>query len=774
MQNKKFLLVVAVIIVASVGTSLWFKGDIQETGSKAIKSILSVAKTSEWVTIDYSKLVNMSTLTHSGETVGEIISKIPRYTDDMKGNVQEYLEPYSVLCHDVLLATTVPDTMPLINIVDHYPVDSEQPVWVDLFREGHFQLYYNTNTIRVFLKGSRPDRSFEKYFSIIRHPLQDVINSEYIDIKNVEVYVFSNDYASMEIRLNTIPKVYPISGIDFSPRRNSIDLSSIESLLNQGIILEAVEVDKNNDLYFYGRRAQIQTLAGMPLSLADIATIYRSIFHYGNNAPYISLDKHEDNRYAKVNFGGHFENTHVGSVVLEADKLFKTLSTGIDPNTHNLVKNKIKRKVPGFITQAERRLIEDSGEGSVQIRYWFYPDSIGTVTDGFFGIVQNSQFLADVERMDVKQNVSNAVRNTIAHLNNNYENYEQAEDTFKELSTVGRLMALVNWLKGMNIDKQIELDEFLSVKLPAFTTPKKTKKMLAVTAIAYPENSFLNNSNIGSHTKTYYISDLLDKYSTKTSDKYFLDVAHDYFSQIELSELAPSRYNKLITDIDYYEKLIASQESKNDAMKTRIDRKKRALDQYSSSDVDNYNTIIQKYNKMLETQSFYIDKFNSKVNELNNMNLVSRCISSVGGGINLRPDEFKRISRNRNAPILRKIREIKSSMKAQGNIARSENWIRNNVGETSSARVNVLPTNLWVLSKSVNSGIQYSYRSSSGNHMTFTHQVDRGEWQQKMQINDFQNEINFSEGKKQLTIRQGRIAVSANIHPDENLVVFYR
>ena len=489
-STKKFLK--PGIIIICIAVLLWITIQfISQNTSKSGKSFFSQFKSgsSNWVTINYSSLVNKSTITHNGETVGQIIQKIPQYTDDLKGLVQQYLEPYSVLCHDVLLTSIKQDTLPLINILSHYPEGTEQPAWVGLFREGHYQLYYNNHKIRVFLKGDNTKNSFNKFHSIIRHPIRDVINSKNTSIDFLEIYVFTNDYAKMEIRLNTIPEVFNISTLDLSPKLKSIDLNSIEEFLSKGVILEAIEVDYDNDLYLYGRSANRQTLAGYPLSLSDIAVIYRSIFHYGNNAPYISLDKHEDNRYAKVNFGGHLENTHSGEVVLEADKFFKTLSTGIDPNTHNLVKKKITRSVPNFLTEDERSLLDDIREGHTQIRYWFYPDSIGTVTDGSIGAILTHQFLADVERMDIKVNPSNAVRKTIQHLNQNYCQYEKAEKTLQELSTVGRIMALINWLKGMNINDRIELDELLSVNLPAHVTPKRTKKMLAVARSIKPDGN---------------------------------------------------------------------------------------------------------------------------------------------------------------------------------------------------------------------------------------------------------------------------------------------
>jgi len=721
-QKNKF--VIPGIIIAIIVAFFWFTQDSSTQAFRPGKSIFSRVKSNNWVTIDYGSLVNTSTLTHSGETVGEIIRKIPNYTDDLKGLVQQYLEPYSILCHDVLLSTIEPDTLPLVNILVHYPVGSEQPAWVDLFREGHFQLYYNTHLIRLFLKGSNQANSYKKYHPIIRHAIQDVIWSKNTSIDNVEVYVFNNDYSKTEIRLNTIPIIFNEEELELSPKRKSIDLASIEAFLNQGVILEAVEVDDNNDLYFYGRKARKQTLDGYPLSLSDVAVIYRSVFHYGHNAPYISLDNHEDNRYAKVNFGGHLEDTRVGNVVLEADKLFKAFSTGLDPNTHNLIKSKITKEVPDFLTEDERSLLENIGEGHIQIRYWFYPDSIGTVTNGSIGAVLTYQFLADVERMDIKVSVSNAVRKTINHLNQNYSQYEKAEKTFQELSTVGKIMALVNWLKGMNMDDRIELDELLSVKIPAFVTPKKTKKMFAISAAAYLSNSYLNTQNVRDYTKVYYISHLLDKYSSTTSDKYFLEVAGDYFSQIDISEIAPAEYNDLKNFLESIER--------------QIEQKKRTLNSYSSKDVNNYNKLIDKQNVL--------------VNKLNNIRIESRCITSIGGGINLCPSEFKRISRNRNSPKLREISKIKNKIKTVGEIAISGNWIRSSPAGIGGSRINKLPANSWVLSKSVNGKIEYNFHSNSGDYASMSLSPDLKEWYSKTVVNGSEDIVKYSKTSNRLKV----------------------
>ena len=67
------------------------------------------------------------------------------------GLVQPYLEPLSYLLNNAL-STINEDKADFKNIVSHFPEGSAQPAWVALFREGHYQIFYNNSVIRVFLK----------------------------------------------------------------------------------------------------------------------------------------------------------------------------------------------------------------------------------------------------------------------------------------------------------------------------------------------------------------------------------------------------------------------------------------------------------------------------------------------------------------------------------------------------------------------------------------------------------------------------------------------
>ena len=196
---------------------------------------------------------------------------------------------------------------------------------------------------------------------------------------------------------------------------------------------------------------------------SDLAVAYRAVFHAGDNEAFISLDPHSDPTKVTVNFGGYLENTRIGSVVLEADKRFKTITSGLDPNKFNDLRQYTRQYVPSFLTVAEQDLTDSShlSYGKwIGTRFWFYPDSIGIESDlnYQYAMITNPIFMADAERsrddfaspeeFQKKKNttLSPSIRRNIDHLNQNYLQYAQAFNELKELTTVARLMGICSWL----------------------------------------------------------------------------------------------------------------------------------------------------------------------------------------------------------------------------------------------------------------------------------------------------------------------------------------
>jgi len=302
------------------------------------------------------------------------------------------------------------------------------------------------------------------------------------------------------------------------------------------------------------------------------------------------------------------------------------------------------------------------------------------------------------------------------------------------------------------------LDDLLSVKIPAFSTPEKTKKMLAITAIVCPKDLDITNKNVRNYTKTYYLSHLLDKYSSSTSDEEFLKIADNYFSQVDIAELYLP-YKKLEDQVDDYEHLINLNEKEIELLYDEIERKKDTLDRYSSSYIDQYNNLINKYNSLLENQKSLINVCNTKIDELNSMNIISGAIFSIGGGISLDPREFKQTVINKDSPAIREIAKVKSQLKSVGNISKSGDWIRSNLTNGGS-RINKLPDISWTLSKSENGSIKYIYRAESGDSALVEFSQNLNYVQYNISINAYNDIVKFSKEKN-------LIEVTHDIFPQE-------
>jgi len=297
------------------------------------------------------------------------------------------------------------------------------------------------------------------------------------------------------------------------------------------------------------------------------------------------------------------------------------------------------------------------------------------------------------------------------------------------------------------------LDDLLSVKIPAFSTPEKTKKMLAITALVCPEDLNITNRNVKDYTKTYYLSHLLDKYSSSTSDDEFLKIADNYFFQVDIAELYPP-YKKLEDQINDYDRQINSKEKDIEILNNEIERKKDSLDEYSSSDIDQYNNLINKHNSLLEDQKSLINVCNIKMDELNSINIMSGAIFSIGGGISLDPREFKQTIINKGSPAIREITKVKNHLKSVDNISKSGDWIRSNVADGGS-RINKLPDISWTSSKSKNGSVKYIYRTNSGDSASVEFLKNLNYVQYNISMEAYNDIVKISKEKNLIEVTHG-------------------
>jgi len=156
------------------------------------------------------------------------------------------------------------------------------------------------------------------------------------------------------------------------------------------------------------------------------------------------------------------------------------------------------------------------------------------------------------------------------------------------------------------------------------------------------------------------------------------------------------------------------------------------------------------------------------------MNISQNYISSIGGGIDLKPSEFSKIIKNPESSILREINEIKGEIKSVGKVSRYDNWIRNNSSTTSRPIINELPLNSWISTKSVRSKEGITYHSKSGDHASTVFSPDQQAWESKTVIKGSQDVVNFSRASNQLQVKHSIFgeAFKGVISPDGKTITF--
>jgi hypothetical protein len=207
------------------------------------------------------------------------------------------------------------------------------------------------------------------------------------------------------------------------------------------------------------------------------------------------------------------------------------------------------------------------------------------------------------------------------------------------------MMAIVRWIQESTARNQVDLDALLSVELSPFKTPKRTKKLLAITAEASASDGI--GEKIGSRRKVYSFDSLLESVDPSIDDKDILKIADRHFDKIKDPNLIPSETSHASRTLD-------GMKSRLKSLKTRIDHEETTLNQYNQFETDSFNAMVREYNSLRETYNNAVSSYN---NTLHDRQYSTRAIVSIGGGINLRPKDFaKPLQVKDSSPLIQRIR----------------------------------------------------------------------------------------------------------------------
>jgi len=744
------------------------------------KKLITPAK---WTTISYDDLLDKSQLTHqSGEPLSDLL-KIVATSAAARGAVQPFLGYQASLLIDVADMIYPSSGAPWIHLGDYFESGSEQPAWAALMRGGEVVVAATGDgRVRVFVPGADPRAAYQSCYSIVRHALAEVLSQNGHSL-SVEIFAFENNYADCELRLNEVPYVFEASSFPPPAGKCELDLAGLEQLLQEEAILEGGSLSKDEGLVLFGRKSEPQTLAGRPVKLADLAVAYRAVFHAGDNTAFISLDPNLDPTKVTVNFGGYLEDTAIGAVVLEADKRFKTLATGLDANTFRDLRNAVRTAVPGFETSSE--LEAKYGSASQQsgwegTRFWFYPESVRVETDfdGLYARIVNSQFTADAERIredDVdasqfealkKRQLSPHIRRIIDDLNANYPKYASIFPELRELLLVGRFIGLMSWLNGIS-DLPVDLDALLAVPLPPFRTERERTQLLSAT-VSQVESSLVPVSGRAIVTNLTPILDATIGGHFRDTNSLVAYLALQSGGNTNDSRLRLQEAERILQDHsrDPVRSLIKNEEdlkalvseaahrtnapepefvfnkkAELSRLKSRVLALKEELEQLRSimdRNPEAHNRNLDYHNRLVEENNSLLKRHNSLVAELNASDLSIFYIAGIGGGISLRPKEFSIVKRT-GSPLVAEMREkAMYGMTELPKTAPLGSWVRTRKGvkKLSSTTPMVTLKAVALASKSISNMILGEWELNNLGRYWQAKEIGEGGWRDQINRKD--------------------------------------
>ncbi|MHC1725456.1 MAG: hypothetical protein AB9866_05490 [Syntrophobacteraceae bacterium] len=762
---------------------------------------VSSKSTQQWITISYADLLDPQAIIRTGQNLKSVLGD-----SNLKGAVQPFVDQYSFLLQHSYEMIAGSDGIPHSSVIDAYPIGSAQPAWVAIFRGGRIYVTAdNKNHARVFLLGDDPEKSYKANYTVFRHCLNALTPSDGSAL-NVDVFAYRNDYSSSELRLNLNP--YSVSAPSFPPLGAPLDLAGLALFFKEVPEIQGAQLDRAKGLILYGKQGAKQTLAGSNISLSDFAVAYRAVFHAGDNEAFISLDPHTNPTKVTVNFGGFLEDTRIGSVVLEADKRFKTITSGLDPNTLTDLRNYTRQHVPSFLSGAEQDLMDSSfiSQGKWEAtRFWFYPDSIGVESDlnYQYALITNPHFTADAERsrddlaspVDFDKarsaSLSPAIRRNIDQLNQNYPQFASAFKELRELTTVARLMGLSSWLKKAD-PRWLDLDALLSMELPPLVTARENTQLVSACVVSYAKSEGIDADHVIKNASVVYLSPVFDK---KVSEHFgnpanvakFLcqkngmkeenfksyeseatklfnahrnhKVSHFIKTREDLKALASYSAGVLQAQEPPVGKAlqgnINADEATLEKLGAQIEQNKSMMD--STTDITTHNDLVDQHNALVSQYELIRNRRNDTVSRYNSLGIATRSIMEIGGGINLRPRNFKIQTPHSST----KLQEFQGIMNKTGTkwqlLNGSGKWIRNATAGNGAELKNKLPKFEWTLKKeTISGGSTYRHIQADSNHQFWSATASQTEsWRDCRKIDrDVYQERAFEASQKKLQIAE--------------------
>jgi len=297
---------------------------------------------------------------------------------------------------------------------------------------------------------------------------------------------FVQDPDSYMRTLNNKPQV-PISTRS-SGDVGGVSLNKTAKLLGHISDVEgATYDDATGQLIMIGKK----NLSLPEMDFDDLAVAVRSIYGLGKKAPQnpgVSLDwdpehpvdikkiveKGKTPPPMLARYDGQTKNTRFGWIMFEADRVLKSVSLGID----NISGKRTNVKIPGYECLPDRYEKHKSSKEKTETRLWFIPKEviIHKNRKGNALVFKKAKMEVLTETKYKHRKSSNSEAEKFAdHFTEHYGHFAKYYPILNELKRLGKITAVVKWMKENNIP--LDLSLFKKYKPAYYETPKKTPAM---------------------------------------------------------------------------------------------------------------------------------------------------------------------------------------------------------------------------------------------------------------------------------------------------------
>jgi RHS repeat-associated protein len=194
-----------------------------------------------------------------------------------------------------------------------------------------------------------------------------------------------------------------------------------------------------------------------------LAEAIRAVYKPSATEPGMTIDPMPQDPHGPlmvVQFFGNTENTRIGNIMFESDRIMKGLSVGRD----NLTKEIVLSAVPGYRSVTRMSLEDPKASQGLWSRFWLVPEPVTArvSADGNSVLFDPIRIRVKTETMRWAGGKLVPARGTrdphaeafAAHLTEHYDKFAREYPAFAELKQVTQAVSLAKWMKeqGIQID----------------------------------------------------------------------------------------------------------------------------------------------------------------------------------------------------------------------------------------------------------------------------------------------------------------------------------